>query len=155
MASEWPRRGFLAQDFRLLFGYEPMSATQTSQTTPFVDYLKAHLKLNDGELPEPGEWSDAGNTIGMLALRMNLLMVDQIDHVLELQEKEGNIRRFGEVAESVGLLSHRQVSRLLAIQSLNREMELGERLVLAGRIDVHELVRHLNDFVNGRSENRK
>lgn len=132
-----------------------MSATQTSQTTPFVDYLKAHLKLNDGELPEPGEWSDAGNTIGMLALRMNLLMVDQIDHVLELQEKEGNVRRFGEVAESVGLLSHRQVSRLLAIQSLNREMEMGERLVLAGRIDVQELVRHLNDFVNSRSESRK
>ena len=118
------------------------------QIAPFVDFLRTRLELTEEELPEPGEWADAGNTIGMLSLRMGLLSVEQIDHILELQEQEGNTRRFGELAEFLGLLTHGQVSRLLAIQSLNRELELGERLVLNGRIDVAELVGHLKDFVN-------
>jgi hypothetical protein len=79
---------------------------------------------------------------------MGLLSVEQIDHILELQEQEGNTRRFGALAEHLGLLSQGQVSRLLAVQSLNRELEAGERLVLTGRIDVRELVGHLKDFVN-------
>jgi hypothetical protein len=118
------------------------------QIPPFVEFLRARLRLAEEELPEPGEWADAGNTIGMLALRMGLLSVEQIDHILETQEREGSVRRFGELAESLGLLSHSQVSRLLEVQSLNRELEMGERLVLSGRLEVGELVRHLNDFVH-------
>jgi hypothetical protein len=123
------------------------------QIPPCVEFLRTRLRLSEEELPEPGEWADAGNTIGMLALRMGLLSVEQIDHILETQEREGSVRRFGELAESLGLLSHSQVSRLLAVQSLNRELEMGERLVLSGRLEVAELVRHLNDFVHdsGRS----
>ncbi len=117
------------------------------QNSPFVEFLKAHLSLTEEELPEPGEWADAGNTIGMLSLRMGLLTVEQIDHILELQEQEASGRRFGELAESLGLLSHVQVTRLLAVQSLNRELELGERLVLSGRIEARELIQRLNDFV--------
>src|SRR5271163_990224 len=98
-----------------------MLATQTQPT--FVDFLIERLDLSERELPQPGEWADAGNTIGMLSLRMGLLTVEQIDHILELQEQEGSGRRFGELAESLGLLSHVQVSRLLAVQSLNRELE--------------------------------
>jgi hypothetical protein len=124
-----------------------MLATQTQPT--FVDFLTDRLDLSERELPVPGEWADAGNTIGMLALRMNLLSVEQIDHVLELQEREGNVRRFGEMAESLGLLSHSQVERLLAVQTLNRELELGERLVMAGRLEIADLIRHLSDFING------
>jgi hypothetical protein len=130
---------------RVFFGRNPMLAIQIA---PFVEFLRTRLELTDDELPEPGEWADAGNTIGMLSLRMGLLSVEQIDHILELQEQEANSRRFGEVAEFLGLLSQGQVSRLLAIQSLNRELELGERLVLNGRIEVAELVGHLKDFVN-------
>ncbi|HET6325897.1 MAG TPA: hypothetical protein VFG04_14565, partial [Planctomycetaceae bacterium] len=106
--------------------------------------------LSERQLPVPGEWADAGNTIGMLALRMNLLSVEQIDHILELQESEGNVRRFGEMAESLRLLSHSQVERLLAVQTLNRELELGERLVMEGRLEVGDLARHLSDFINSR-----
>jgi hypothetical protein len=123
------------------------------QNPPFVDYLRTRLRLTEAELPEPGEWSDAGNTIGMLALRMGLLSVEQIDQILETQEREGSLRRFGELAESLGLLSESQVSRLLAVQSLNRELEMGERLVLSGRLEVGELVRHLNDFVASAGKN--
>src|SRR5436305_14625186 len=114
-----------------------------TQSPPFIDYLTTRLRLKSEEVPVPGDWADAGNTIGMLALRMNLLTVEQIDQILEMQEQEGNSRRFGEVAEALGFLSPRQVSRLLAVQSLNREMELGARLVLSGRIDSAELVRQL------------
>jgi hypothetical protein len=125
-----------------------MLATQTQPT--FVDFLMERLDLSDHQLPVPGEWADAGNTIGMLALRMNLLSVEQIDRILELQEQEGNIRRFGELAEALDLLSHSQVERLLAVQTLNRELELGERLVMEGRLEIGALVRHLSDFINSR-----
>jgi len=125
-----------------------MLATQTQPT--FVDFLMERLDLSDQQLPVPGEWADAGNTIGMLALRMNLLSVEQIDRVLEMQEREGNVRRFGELAESLGLMSHAQVARLLAVQTLNRELELGERLVMEGRLEIGDLVRHLSNFVNAR-----
>jgi hypothetical protein len=124
-----------------------MLATQTQHS--FVDFLTDRLELSERELPVPGDWADAGNTIGMLALRMNLLSVEQIDRILELQESEDNSRRFGEVAESLKLLSQTQVSRLLDVQTLNRELELGERLVMEGRLEISELIRHLNDFVNG------
>jgi hypothetical protein len=124
-----------------------MLATQSQPT--FVDFLTERLDLTDADLPVPGEWADAGNTIGMLALRMNLLSVEQIDHILELQEREGNSRRFGELAESLGLLNKSQVARLLAVQTLNREMELGERLVMEGRLEIGDLVRHLSQFING------
>jgi hypothetical protein len=126
-----------------------MLATQSQPT--FVDFLTNRLALAEHDLPVPGEWADAGNTIGMLALRMNLLSVEQIDHILEMQEREGNIRRFGELAESLGLLSHSQVSRLLAVQTLNRELELGERLVMEGRLEIGELVKHLSQFINGKN----
>jgi hypothetical protein len=126
-----------------------MLATQNQAT--FVDFLTDRLELSERELPVPGEWADAGNTMGMLALRMNLLSVEQIDSILELQEREGNVRRFGELAESLNLLSHAQVERLLAVQTLNRELELGERLVMDGRLEIADLVRHLSDFTSGHS----
>jgi hypothetical protein len=124
-----------------------MPATQTQQS--FVDFLTDRLELSERELPVPGDWADAGNTIGMLSLRMNLLSVEQIDRILELQESEGNTRRFGEVAESLKLLTHPQVARLLDVQTLNRELELGERLVMEGRLEIGDLIRHLSDFING------
>jgi hypothetical protein len=127
-----------------------MLATQTQPT--FVDFLMDRLELSERQLPVAGEWADAGNTIGMLALRMNLLSVEQIDRILELQESEGNVRRFGELAESLKLLSHSQVARLLAVQTLNRELELGERLVMEGRLEIGDLVRHLSDFINTRHD---
>lgn len=123
-----------------------MLATQTQPT--FVDFLMDRLELTERDLPVPGEWADAGNTVGMLALRMNLLTVEQIDRILELQEREGNVRRFGELAESLGLVSHSQVARLLAVQTLNRELELGERLVMEGRLEISDLIRHLSNFTN-------
>jgi hypothetical protein len=124
-----------------------MPATQTQPS--FVDFLIDRLELSERELPVPGDWADAGNTIGMLALRMNLLSVDQIDRILELQESEGNSRRFGEVAESLKLLTHTQVARLLDVQTLNRELELGERLVMEGRLEIGDLIQQLSDFING------
>jgi hypothetical protein len=124
-----------------------MPATQTQPT--FVDFLIDRLELSERELPVPGDWADAGNTIGMLALRMNLLSIEQIDRILELQESEGNSRRFGEVAESLELLTHTQVARLLDVQTLNRELELGERLVMEGRLEIGDVIRHLSDFING------
>lgn len=120
----------------------------STSADPFLDFLRHRLQLDDHSVPEPGEWADAGNTIGMLALRMNLLSVEQIDQILDIQENAGHGKLFGELAAELGFLNHEQVERLLAIQKLNRQLELGARLVLAGRIDLRTLVRHLGEFVN-------
>ena len=125
---------------------------QATQHESFVDFLASRIGLDPSAFPEPGEWDDAGNTIGMLALRMNLLTVEEIDQVLELQESEGNRRRFGELAESLGLLTQAQISRLLAVQALNRELERGERLVISGQLDIRRLVALLSEHVNGQHE---
>ncbi len=125
-----------------------MLSTTTVNTEPFLDYLREQLQLDDQCIPDPGEWADAGNTIGMLALRMNLLTVEQIDQILDIQENAGHGKLFGELAAELGFLNHEQVVRLLAIQKMNRQLEQGARLVLAGHIDLRTLIRHLDDFVN-------
>src|SRR3990172_392933 len=120
----------------------------TTSSEPFLDYLRQRLQLDEHCVPDPGEWADAGNTIGMLALRMNLLTVEQIDQILDIQENAGQSKLFGELAAELGFLHHEQVDRLLSIQKLNRQLEQGARLVLAGRIDLRTLMRHLEEFVN-------
>lgn len=114
---------------------------------PFADYLKTQLELGDHELPEPGEWGNVGNTTGALSLRLDLLTVDQIDHILELQENESQRKLFGELAVELGYLTQEQVERLLEVQQLNRQLEAGEQLVLAGKMSVTELVELMLGFL--------
>jgi hypothetical protein len=120
----------------------------STTTEPFLNFLRHRLQLDDHCIPDAGEWADAGNTIGMLALRMNLLTVEQIDQILDIQENAGHGKLFGELAAELGFLAHEQVERLLAIQKLNRQLEQGARLVLAGRIDLRMLMRHLEAYVS-------
>ena len=48
------------------------------------------------EMPKPGAWSQSGNTIGALALRLNLLALDQVEKIIEIQRTERDL--FGELA---------------------------------------------------------
>src|SRR5262245_42778712 len=80
-----------------------------SATKPFLEHLRLRLKLTEGELPEVGEWSGVGNTIGALALRLNLVTVEQLDQILGAQEEDENGRRFGDVAIELGFLDEGQV----------------------------------------------
>jgi hypothetical protein len=111
-------------------------------------YLAAELGLSKEDLPPPGSWSECGQTIGALALRLNALTIEQIDGIIDFQSQERML--FGEIAAHLGYLTETEVARLLELQEFHRALELGELLVLAGRIDVPQLCALLAGFTKGR-----
>ena len=124
----------------------------------FIEFLQGREQFDEHESPQPGEWANAGNTIGMLALRLNLLSVEQIDKILDVQESRGHAdlsfqetlakkALFGQVAVELGFLREDQVQTLLEIQEFHRQLELGAQLVLGGKLDLSALVGHLRDFM--------
>ena len=118
-----------------------------SRTNPFIQRLSQRLNLNESDLPTPNEWSNVGNTIGALALRLGLLTVSQLEEILAVQEELDEGKRFGQVAMELGFLVEVQVDQLLAIQEMHRSLELGEQLVLAGRLDLPALLHELRGFI--------
>lgn len=119
-----------------------------SSTGPFLEYLTKSLGLAEHEVPRPGQWSSISNTLGAMALRLNLLTAEQVDRILEIQEEGSQRRRFGEMAVQEGLMTTEQVNLLLEIQHANKRLELGEQLVISGKLDVPELFRCLADFTS-------
>ena len=79
-------------------------------------------------------------------MRLGLLSVEQIDHILESQETHGHGKFFGEIAVELGFADQDQIESLLEIQRLNRQLELGEQLVLSGRTDLNGLLGNLQQF---------
>jgi hypothetical protein len=118
-----------------------------SRTNPFVQHLRQRCELEESELPRPGELSSVGNTIGALALRLGVLTVSQLEEILVVQEEQEEGKKFGELAVELGFLTEEQVDQLLAIQEMNRCLELGEQLVLAGRLELPELLHELHVFI--------
>jgi hypothetical protein len=86
---------------------------------------------------------DFHEIIGAIALKHSLMTPDQIDHVLG-QLQDG--RQFGEVARELGYLSTGQVENLLVIQELHETFEVGQTLVLEGRINRNELLAEMAAF---------
>ncbi len=132
----------------------------SSSSNNFLDFLRDQLGLDESAVPRASEWAESGNTIGMLALKLNLLTVTQIDQILVDQEQwtepnraeetQGPAGLFGQIAVRLGLLSGEQVAQLLKIQDVNRNLELGQLLVMAGTVEMDELLRHLSDFLRHR-----
>ena len=120
-----------------------MSASHRDE---FVEFLQERLHLEETEIPQAGEWSNVGNTVGALSLRLNLLTVDQIDRILEVQESDSRGKRFGELAVELEFLTQPQADRLLQIQKLNKRLERGEELVLSGKVEMESLVELLHEF---------
>jgi hypothetical protein len=123
-----------------------MSFVDSFAESNFVEYLVARLELKNQPRPKSNEWSRVGNTVGALALRLNLLTEAQIDKTLEKQDVQGGY--FGELALQAGYLNPMQISRLLDIQNLHDQLFLAEQLVVAGAIDVPTLVSHLSAFLS-------
>jgi hypothetical protein len=99
------------------------------ETSQFIEFVQARLDLNERQLPQAGEWSNMGTTVGALALRMNALTLDQVDEILEVQENASNQPMFGTIAVELGHLSEEQVQRLLEVQNISRQFELAAQLV--------------------------
>ncbi len=125
---------------------EDRSASGTREA--LAAYLAAELRIPEAELPPPGAWSECGQTIGAIALRLNALTIEQIDGIIDYQSNDKLL--FGEIAVRLGYLSETEVARLLEIQEFQRALELGELLVLAGRIDVRRLCQLLAGFFGSR-----
>ena len=119
-----------------------------SVTGPFLEYLIAALDLKEDEIPKTGAWSSISNTLGALALRLNLLTPEQVDQILEVQEEGNKGKRFGEVGINLGLLTAEHVEILLELQKADKRLELGQQLVLTGKLDVPGLFRCLADFAS-------
>jgi hypothetical protein len=126
-----------------------------SQTPPgprareeLAAYLVDNLGVREEELPKVGDWSELGQTIGTLALRLGALSLDQLDTIIDSQSchPEGG-KRFGEIASQLGFVSDLQVERLLQLQEFHRAFELGELLVLSDQLDLPQLCELMAGFL--------
>ena len=115
----------------------------------FGAFLVSKLQLQANETPRKGEWSRMGNTIGALALRLNLLTDAQVNEVLQTQDVEGGF--FGELAVRARFLTAEQVDSVLRIQQMHDQLQIGEQLVAAGRLEVRELINTMAEFLATRS----
>ncbi len=114
----------------------------------FDEYLSDQLQLDEAERPRTSQWSRVGNTIGAMTLRLNLMSEAEVDAVLESQDMEGGF--FGEIAVRDGYLTEDQVDQILELQQLHDQLNLAEQLVVAGKLDVASLVKHLSVFLSDR-----
>ena len=114
----------------------------------FIEYVAKSLGLDPQERPQPNKWLRLGNTIGALALRMNLMSDTELNEILEVQDVQGGY--FGEIAVEKGFLTSAQVRRLLEIQNLHDQLYLAEKWVIEGKLDVPSLINRLAMFLSRR-----
>jgi hypothetical protein len=121
--------------------------TGKSEPEAFRQFLEARYGRGLADASEPGEWSNLGNRLGAIALRLGLLAVDQIDQILVIQENGRTWRQFGEIAVERGFLTPEQLDRVCQIQRIHRLLEAGEQLVVRGQLDVDALIEGLCEFL--------
>src|SRR5262249_19882510 len=95
--------------------------------TKFFKFLFPQVELQPQKDPYSTEWSGTGNTIGALALRLGALTLNQIDAIL--QHQQANPKLFGEIGVQLGYMKPEAVARLIELQRLHLDLELGELLV--------------------------
>jgi len=111
----------------------------------FDAYLAKKIDLNEDDFPGSGDWAGAGDTFGAIALKLNLISMATIDTILDAQQRER--LRFGELAVKLGVITPEQARRVVEIQRFHRSLETGERLVVAGKLELHQLLHILADFL--------
>ena len=128
-----------------------------AKTNDFLSFLKDRLKLEAGEIPVPGEWLYLANTIGAIALRSNVLSLEQLECILdkqeEMQDADEEHRLFGQLAIDLGYLTPHEVGRLLELQQINIQLSLAGQLVLADSLDVESLLDIMREYSHDQSQN--
>lgn len=111
----------------------------------FEEFLAERLGLTPDECVASSEWSGTGNTIGALALRLGALDLNQIDRILDVQEEDK--RLFGVLAIDLGFMTSSQVDRLIELQRYHQIVEIGEHLVVQGKISTEEMHQAITDYL--------
>ncbi len=81
--------------------------------------LAMGVALNPIDTTPLGEMDLTKTTIGALSVRLGVLEVDDVHRILHIQNERGG--HFGEIAESLGLLTPIQVESLLEVQKIARD----------------------------------
>ncbi len=127
------------------------------KTDNFLSFLKDRLKLEAGEMPVPGEWLYMANTIGAIALRSNVLSLEQLESILdaqeEMQDADEKHKLFGQLAIDLGYLTRHEVNRLLDLQQLNIQLSLAGQLVLGDSLDLESLLDIMKEYSHDQSKN--
>ena len=127
------------------------------KTNNFLSFLKDRLKLEAGEIPVLGEWLYLANTIGAIALRSNVLSLEQLECILdkqeEMQDSDEEYKLFGQLAIDLGYLTPHEVGRLLELQQINIQLSLAGQLVLADSLDVESLLDIMREYAHDQSQN--
>lgn len=118
----------------------------TAPTDELALFLAERLGLSIDDLPQPGIWAQSGNTIGAIALRMNLLTIDQVDDIINAQETESKL--FGQIAIELGFIDKDELDRLLELQRFHWSFELGELLFVRGDVDLPKLLEFYVQFAH-------
>ena len=121
-----------------------------AKSNDFLSFLADRLKLEAGEMPVPGEWLYMANTIGAIALRSNVISLEQLECILdkqeEMQDANEKHKLFGQLAIDLGYLTQHEVDRLLELQQINIQFSLAGQLVLADSLDLESLLDVMREY---------
>ena len=112
---------------------------------PFVDFLIEREVIHANVARRLTERQVIREPIGMIAASHGLLNPLQIDKILDRQR--GGKDRFGEIAVSLGFVTHEQVQTLIKIQEFRASSEIAEALALSGVLSVEDAGRYLGGFL--------
>ena len=110
----------------------------------FEKFLLERLNLPSEESIRSLRWAGTANTIGAIALRLDLLDLDQITNVLDIQER--NQQLFGQIAINLEYITEQQVNDLIQLQRYHQLIDIGEILVIRGMITIERLQELILEF---------
>ncbi len=113
----------------------------------FGEHLVKKGKIEESELEAALKFQEEEHiTLGVLAVRENLLNNKQLSAILDNQrEKRERGGLFGEIAIELGFLTRDDIDKLLILQKESRNF-LGEILILCGAISKNDLEDELRQF---------
>ena len=116
------------------------------------DFIARRLGLSPHGGGRASDWSQCGNSIGAIALRLGLMSIDEVEQVVDLQGG-GENARFGELGRLIGAIDDQQVERLLELQRAHRAIDEVGALLIAEGVDLPQLLRALAEVLEeyGRS----
>ncbi len=109
----------------------------------FTEFVAIKLGIGRSTIPKPSSWSESGNTVGALALKLGVLTTEAIDRVL-IEQQEQSLK-FIEASISLGLMNRKQSEQILHIQLLHKNQTLLEMMLLNDQINIEDIWKILSE----------